>query len=444
MDGSQPGLYLSQCFGEIGGYEEGNDADTLSACQFDGTGQYLATGDKGGRIVIFKKAEEAIYEPYAEFQSHESDFDYLKSLEIEERINQIQFLPPTNNAVFLLSTNDKTVKLWKVGERRVGLSGEKSEGSLFPPKAQDSRTIVATPRRTYANAHNYHINSISMNSDGETFVSADDLRINLWSHEIEEECFNIVDIKPPSMEDLTEVITSCQFHPSHCHMMIHSSSKGSIKLGDLRARALVDTQSKVLQQSVEVGSDKSFFSEIIASISDARFSPDGRYIVSRDYMTLKLWDVNMESSPVLTIPLQQHLTSKFVQLYENDCIFDKFECCVSGDGMFVGSGSYDGVFKVFNASTGKMESEVRMGTEHMERSQTATDFNFSEKVLHLSWSPTTDTLAVCGSNRLYIYNGIRDGKGGTFLPMQEERWDGDEDKEEDTSTVAEHVNNIKL
>ena len=197
---------------------------------------------------------------------------------------------------------------------------------------------------------------------------------------LQEECFNIVDIKPPSMEDLTEVITSCQFHPSHCHMMIHSSSKGSIKLGDLRARALVDTQSKVLQQSVEVGSDKSFFSEIIASISDARFSPDGRYIVSRDYMTLKLWDVNMESSPVLTIPLQQHLTSKFVQLYENDCIFDKFECCVSGDGMFVGSGSYDGVFKVFNASTGKMESEVRMGTEHMERSQTATDFNFSEKV----------------------------------------------------------------
>ena len=376
------------------------------------------------------------------------------------------------------------MKLWKVGERKIGFGPERerSEGSLFPPRAQDSRTIVATPRRTYSNAHNYHINSISMNSDGETFLSADDLRINLWNHEIEGECFNIVDIKPPSMEDLTEVITSCQFHPSHCHMMIHSSSKGTIKLGDLRARALVDSQSKVLQQSVEAGSDKSFFSEIIASISDARFSPDGRYIVSRDYMTLKLWDVNMESSPVLTIPLQQHLTSKFVQLYENDCIFDKFECCASGDGMFVGSGSYDGIFKVFNASTGKMESKVRMGTEQMEGSQAANGFSFSEKVgsicaassiscvrgpaslctamnhdanifsplaslpppqvLHLSWSPTTDTIAVCGSNRLYIYNGIRDGKGGSFLPSQEAAgWDH---AQQDSSTVAEHVNNLNL
>jgi len=213
----------------------------------------LATGDKGGRIVIFKRAEEETYEPYAEFQSHESDFDYLKSLEIEERINQIQFLPPTNRSVFVLSTNDKTVKLWKVGERKLCHGGETARGgSLFPTRVPKANTIVATPRRTYSNAHNYHINSISMNPDGETFVSADDLRINLWNHEIESECFNIVDIKPPSMEDLTEVITSCQFHPSHCHVMIHSSSKGTIKLGDLRARALVDSQCKVLQHNVEV------------------------------------------------------------------------------------------------------------------------------------------------------------------------------------------------
>ena len=38
----------------------------------------------------------------------------------------------------------------------------------------------------------------------------------------------------------------------------------------------------------------SFFTEITSSISDVRFSYDGRYIVSRDYMTVKIWDVNME------------------------------------------------------------------------------------------------------------------------------------------------------
>lgn len=42
-----------------------------------------------------------------------------------------------------------------------------------------------------------------MHSDGETFMSADDLRINLWNMEIGNRCFNIVDMKPSDMEDLT-------------------------------------------------------------------------------------------------------------------------------------------------------------------------------------------------------------------------------------------------
>ena len=36
--------------------------------------------------------------------------------------------------------------------------------------------VEASPRRIFANAHTYHINSISINSDGETYLSADDLR----------------------------------------------------------------------------------------------------------------------------------------------------------------------------------------------------------------------------------------------------------------------------
>ena len=79
-------------------------------------------------------------------------------------------------------------------------------------------------------------------------------------------------------------------------------------------------------------SQKSFFSEIISSISDVRFSRDGRYILSRDYLTLKIWDVNMDSKPVKTIQIHDHLRGKLCDLYENDCIFDKFECTFSGDG----------------------------------------------------------------------------------------------------------------
>ncbi|KAM0892298.1 hypothetical protein ACQ4PT_025839 [Festuca glaucescens] len=52
-----------------------------------------------------------------EFQSHEPEFDYLKSLEIEEKINKIKWCQETNGASFLLSTNDKTISFGRSKRR---------------------------------------------------------------------------------------------------------------------------------------------------------------------------------------------------------------------------------------------------------------------------------------------------------------------------------------
>jgi len=50
------------------------------------------------------------YTVYSTFQSHEPEFDYLKSLEIEEKINKIRWLRRKNQAHFLLSTNGNIFK----------------------------------------------------------------------------------------------------------------------------------------------------------------------------------------------------------------------------------------------------------------------------------------------------------------------------------------------
>jgi len=137
---------------------------------------------------------------------------------------------------------------------------------------------------------------------------------------------------------ISEVITCAEFHPSHCNTLAYSSSKGSIRLIDLRQSALCDNHSKMLVthpvllsltfypsvlatlgtcmkdweyvqlfilhkllyvlwvnkrplnrfEEHEAPGSRSFFTEIIASISDIKFSRNGRYILSRDYMTLKV------------------------------------------------------------------------------------------------------------------------------------------------------------
>lgn len=52
--------------------------------------------------------------------------------------------------------------------------------------------VEVRPRRVFSNGHTYHVNSISVNSDGETYLSADDLRINMWHLDITDRSFNIL------------------------------------------------------------------------------------------------------------------------------------------------------------------------------------------------------------------------------------------------------------
>lgn len=135
---------------------------------------------------------------------------------------------------FLFFPPDKTIKLWKISERDKRAEGynlKDEDGRLRDPFRITSLRVClaipqtclilsitlcdnlskidcctfqvpvlmpmdlmveASPRRIFANAHTYHINSISVNSDHETYLSADDLRINLWHLEITDRSFSIL------------------------------------------------------------------------------------------------------------------------------------------------------------------------------------------------------------------------------------------------------------
>jgi serine/threonine-protein phosphatase 2A regulatory subunit B len=419
---------------------EVDQADIISAVEFNHDGELLATGDKGGRVVIFQRSRDepttrlcGDYNFYATFQSHEPEFDYLKSLEIEEKINEIQWLKQRNASRFLLTTNDKTIKLWKLSEKYKQASGfnltaddghEIDSGAVSKLKVPryvplSEKSVETTCKRLFANAHTYHINSVSVNSDGENFMSADDLRINLWNVEITDQCFMIVDIKPANMEELTEVITAAEFHPSHCNQFAYSSSKGCVRLCDMRSRALCDTHAKLFEEP-EDPSMKSFFSEIISSMSDVKFSHNGRYLLTRDYLTARVWDLNMETRPVETYNVHEHLRGKLCALYENDCIFDKFECAWSGRDSHIVTGSYHNLFRIFDRAskrdtTLEASREIRLRqvvppkkvmptTGKRKRNEIALDsMDFNRKVLHPAWHPERNVLALAATNNLYLF-----------------------------------------
>lgn len=189
-----------------------------------GSGKNLMVEENSGSGRVF-------YKKMTEFQSHEREFDYLKSMEIEERVNQVKWFQSESSSLNLLSTNDKQIKLWSIKNSKaknitnfnfrpnmnvrppttseaLGLSMNKkkmldrkgnglsvnmivnsqiqSGGSLKKTTYESLRVPCisnveyvtnAVCRRSYANGHLYHIHSIDINTDGETFISADDLHL---------------------------------------------------------------------------------------------------------------------------------------------------------------------------------------------------------------------------------------------------------------------------
>nr|XP_009677586.1 PREDICTED: serine/threonine-protein phosphatase 2A 55 kDa regulatory subunit B beta isoform [Struthio camelus australis] len=520
------------CFSQVKGTIDigVTEADIISTVEFNHTGELLATGDKGGRVVIFQREQESKHQPhrrgeynvYSTFQSHEPEFDYLKSLEIEEKINKIRWLPQQNAAYFLLSTNDKTVKLWKVSERDKrpeGYNLKDEDGRLRDPsmittlrltmrnfeenKRQQKKALTRQPKRTCgsgcpAGAGGWRAG----------------LRVSL-----DLPVPDIVDIKPVNMEELTEVITAAEFHPHHCNTFVYSSSKGTTRLCDMRTgrngselclcsiclfyvkckgRAhpppspdapgvrwesgrpqkaafiilhfwkvrvlhlthVVGSSSRVVGprrrsspvvaqgrstqhpqcpapctrqlmlglvlsssavfEEPEDPSNRSFFSEIISSISDVKFSHSGRYIMTRDYLTVKVWDLNMENRPIETYQVHDYLRSKLCSLYENDCIFDKFECVWNGSDSVIMTGSYNNFFRMFDRNTKRdvtLEAsrenskprailkprKVCVGGKRRKDEISVDSLDFSKKILHTAWHPSENIIAVAATNNLYIF-----------------------------------------
>uniref|UniRef100_A0A8C1X899 Serine/threonine-protein phosphatase 2A 55 kDa regulatory subunit B n=1 Tax=Cyprinus carpio TaxID=7962 RepID=A0A8C1X899_CYPCA len=415
------------CFSQVKGAIDDDvaEADIISTVEFNHSGELLATGDKGGRVVIFQQETEnksqpqcrSEYNVYSTFQSHEPEFDYLKSLEIEEKINKIRWLPQKNAAQFLLSTNDKTIKLWKISER-----DKRPEG--YNLKEEDGRYRDAATITTLRVSH-ARLSTLNTQEHKTRYVTLDHKPIIRLSIDVSamfcgfNSASDIVDIKPANMEELTEVITAAEFHPHQCNTFVYSSSKGTIRLCDMRASALCDKHSKLFEEP-EDPSNRSFFSEIISSISDVKFSHNGRYMMTRDYLSVKIWDLNMENRPVETYQVHEYLRSKLCSLYENDCIFDKFECCWNGNDSVVMTGSYNNFFRMLDRTQRRdvtLEASretckprqvlkprrVCAGGKRKKDEISVDSLDFNKKILHTAWHPQENIIAVATTNNLYIF-----------------------------------------
>jgi serine/threonine-protein phosphatase 2A regulatory subunit B len=80
--------------------------------------------------------------------------------------------------MYVLTTNDKTVKLWKISDKNIKKIIKPSGKELGMPKLQTVESgLIPSIRKIFPNLHNYHINSLSLAQNEEFVLTSDDLKV---------------------------------------------------------------------------------------------------------------------------------------------------------------------------------------------------------------------------------------------------------------------------
>lgn len=280
----------------------------------------------------------------------------LNSVTVEPGVKCLSFLPHTSpSTVSYLTANQRVVKLFRI--RREGFSPfdyfpaledtlRKYQDPLprysrFPPP----QTIL--PIKEFGPATN-SIQQLSLSADCQTFMSIEDLQIFWWDLEASDTTKGacIVDLNPPSgdLNEVEELVTAANFHPTHGSLFLMSRSSGALNIGDLRdppcrSKRKFAISTKVVPHQNPVSSSP--FDEILCSISSAAFLGND-HVVTRDYLSVKVWDLRKASSPYASAPVMKYMAPFLEQLYENDCIFDRFPLALDNTSGMVVTGMYDG------------------------------------------------------------------------------------------------------
>lgn len=184
------------------------------------------------------------------------------------------------------------------------------------PKLQNNYVgYKANLQKCFPSLHLNPIKQISQSFNEQYLLSADESQIFLWDVERPQRPYLVCDQTAGKIEDNSQVINCCQMHPKHDSIFLYGMSKGILNIGDLRISSNADKNS-ISFKSI-TGRQSNIILDLISNISSAIFTQNSKYIISRDFLTVKVWDVCNSKKPLNTIILQESLKSKLSEMVDN-------------------------------------------------------------------------------------------------------------------------------
>lgn len=285
---------------------------SIKCLKYNKSGSMLILGDKFGCLHI--KSPNS-----ASMSSIQTTSDLPEGYDsVSHSINKIEIVESSSNRAVVLASIDKSIKSWKI----------------YPQPSDSGQTFSGKQSFSLDGVHDCTINSLSINPNGQNFISSDDLNLYLWDLNETQQVIHIVNHKQ-TVSEINEVITSAKFHPVNSSEFLWTSTNGTIRIGDLRTKLIMDKPVNAFKYN---SNSNWYYEELVHSISYAEFCRFQQTVVARDYFTVKFWDLRNSSNPYLVADVVADKSLTMREICESQVIFYDFEAkeCLASEYVVTG------------------------------------------------------------------------------------------------------------
>jgi len=383
--------------------------DTISILSFSKNGQFLASGDQAGRVVVFQvnTSPNGAAKPSVSFvvqvHAHKSSFDYFRSELSDPKINGLKWVNTETINPLLLTCNSHDAKLWRFVQNTrhaynpLDLS-KPLDDFVFPQTRQVDVKYTFENVKTYTDIQTEYLVDLLALSDQRSFLLVDIGCVKLWDMERDIPSVNLYKVPNNNVEIVSSAVTDTM--PT---AVLIGDDSGSASIIDMRQQSEDLTTSIFFDVKNYLSSQRRLPSS--TTVSSVAFSQDGMNLVVRTFGDAQVWDIRQPSAPLSTCEIQW-FPGQMDTIINEEFIKDQFRTSFTSSGKVV-TGNYSADFMSWDWNTG-LTRKHRAISARTPRAPPEAGRDFTKRVTVCESHPKQDIVAVVSTASLFLFNGKKE------------------------------------
>lgn len=214
-----------------------------------------------------------------------------------------------------------------------------------------------------------------------------------------------------------DLLTAARLQPGYDNKLAYTTKNGDINYVDMRLTSTIIPYSDKTSPAVVMAAPApdQFLKLYLNSISDFCFLDDYQ-IVTRDYLSVKVWDLRNPTTPKSSISIYSPIVTQLCDLYENGRFSDQFSLTLNATKTKVLTPHYDCSFHEIDLNTVtysliqkeniryRVDSATASSWKRVKGDELPSRLADSPRVKSACYDPTTDDIYVTIKNTLFGFS----------------------------------------